>query len=114
MPQLARVMSYAHSSGRAGRPAGRQARTHKNRVRHYSGNDTLTVAASRQKSPTAASTLGGNKHTAFKNHRFTAATEKVTVSLSPCLVKRQANETYARMMGSGGADWINLAREMGQ
>lgn len=31
----------------AGEQAGRQARTHKNRVRQYSGNDTLTAAASR-------------------------------------------------------------------
>jgi hypothetical protein len=94
--------------------AGRQARTHKNRVRQYSGNDMLTAAASRQKSAMAASTLDVNTNTAFRNHRLTAARQKVKVNLSSCLVKHHANKTYARVLGSGSVNWINLARDRGQ
>jgi hypothetical protein len=96
-------MSCAHCSGRA----GGQGRTHKNRVRQYSRNDMLTAAASRQKSPMAASTLD-------VNHRLTAERQKVKVSLSSCLVKLHANKTYARVTGSGSVDWINLVRDRDQ
>jgi hypothetical protein len=77
--------------------AGRQARTHKTRVRQYSGNDTLTAAASRQKHPMVASTL-----------------PPLYSSKIESLVKHQANKTYAKMIGSGGVDRINLAREGSQ